>query len=104
MVKISNADLPELRDLLKSENYPETIFIHYFVDNYLNWLKKQPSTCVDFYSVDGKWRDGTFLGYLTVSIKMESGKQLRADGEGKILMLLPSTFKKKTHIEAFKTS
>lgn len=60
LIAIESKNWTALRDLYSSSD-PNTIYSHCTVDNYIQWLGKEPHA-VDwiFYSLNGDWSDGTF--------------------------------------------
>lgn len=61
LVEIESENWPALRDLY-SANDPSTIYAHCTVDNYIQWLEKEPLQKDWFiYSLNGDWSDGTYV-------------------------------------------
>lgn len=61
LVAIPRNEWKTLRDLFKPE-WPANAVAYYTIDNYINWLQLKPEMKnIQFYSLNGDWRDGTYL-------------------------------------------
>ncbi|XP_055839994.1 uncharacterized protein LOC129907695 [Episyrphus balteatus] len=61
LVEIPLEDWSKLRDLYENRKLESNSYN--MIQNYINWLKKDPSLkdLVKFYSLNGDWSDGTFV-------------------------------------------
>lgn len=61
LVEIASENWPALRDLYDVTD-PNTYYGHCTVENYIQWLKKEPlDKDYSVYSLNGEWSDGTYL-------------------------------------------
>lgn len=62
LVEIDRRNWTALRDLYSPEN-PESYLSYSLLDNYIRWSEHEPeSVDITFYSLNGDYSDGTFLG------------------------------------------
>lgn len=61
LVAIPGIEWKNLRDLFQPK-WPANAVAYYTIDNYINWLQLKPAMKnIQVYSLNGDWRDGTYL-------------------------------------------